>query len=880
MAQNAPFKLGFLLPKAEREKMEKKENSNDGERSENNCNRFHESIQTVKDNILRIIENKDTRPLGDKAIVKNEVNKKNFAQKKKGVWNSIQSFHTSLGSVRLEGMLQMHVDKNIRDKFPNLDEGEKETKVRDLLRNAGFKYLTSDELRDFRSSLAELQVDEAITRIMQGRAGLLLRNLRCKENKKFKMGRFQFLKGILSDNFLPYCQDKDHPHVQRCHDGETDSILLYPGEEKLHVVIIEAKSEEKDKEGRINKKTIEEGLDQLRRDVILIHNLLPDIPKEKLDIKFFLALPSKEAKEYGFCDKCLNHIITKEHLTGTKESSTELRRKLRIQDSNEKVKLNDDEEISHSQDLLLTAASRFIDQQQNVVYDKELQNFVIKFENGMENLIVFDDDQSESVGVAEKNPKITNFIFRGAPGTGKTLLAIRTIQDLLKRHHTLGRKKIYIYALAARGMNQGKTSKLLTVFQENITIPKYLETENIDIKIFCGDFVELCKEYSDEHFKGVLDLKAIVFLRRKLTEQHSDAQVILFIDELEINETWDSAKVWDEISLTVIDTNYVKPNPQIDQARQFNMLKWVALPKHQLMAEFPGLLPSDNSDLILAFNPGTSQTNDFALAENPRNFGEDNNDEEWFSTLPERQLHPVLCEFRSPMRVKGNIPENCYIKHLTLRYRNSYNIQKFTKFIMENMGTEAGESRVASNEGDIPVWIDIGRYTDEEGPGNLALALNELLSLSTKYGNGNILLHEDPDKYDMKDEETGHIQKPLRVFAEQIKGLENPRRIEVADDSRGCDEECVIYVGGGDLEAFCRAKQWLGIITFYGGIYENGDNSEYDDNLFVQMKKSRGEIYKDYKEVLTQAVDEGFLIKLNQYLGPDFNSAAAESGPY
>ena len=63
MAQNAPFKLGFLLPKAEREKMEKKENSNDGERSENNCNRFHESIQTVKDNILRIIENKETMPL-------------------------------------------------------------------------------------------------------------------------------------------------------------------------------------------------------------------------------------------------------------------------------------------------------------------------------------------------------------------------------------------------------------------------------------------------------------------------------------------------------------------------------------------------------------------------------------------------------------------------------------------------------------------------------------------------------------------------------------------------------------------------------------------------------------------------------------------------
>ena len=99
MAQNAPFKLGFLLPKAEREKMERK-------RREINCS-FHETIQTGKDNILRIIENKETRPLGDKATVKNEVNKKTFAQKKKGIWNSIQSFHTSLGSVRLEGMLQI-----------------------------------------------------------------------------------------------------------------------------------------------------------------------------------------------------------------------------------------------------------------------------------------------------------------------------------------------------------------------------------------------------------------------------------------------------------------------------------------------------------------------------------------------------------------------------------------------------------------------------------------------------------------------------------------------------------------------------------------------------------------------------------------------------
>ena len=43
---------------------------------------------------------------------------------------------------------RLAVKYSIRDKFPNIDEVEKETKVKDLLKNAGFKYLTPDEMRE------------------------------------------------------------------------------------------------------------------------------------------------------------------------------------------------------------------------------------------------------------------------------------------------------------------------------------------------------------------------------------------------------------------------------------------------------------------------------------------------------------------------------------------------------------------------------------------------------------------------------------------------------------------------------------------------------------------------------------------------------------
>ena len=138
--------------------------------------------------------------------------------------------------------------------------------------------------------------------------------------------------------------------------------------------------------------------------------------------------------------------------------------------------------------------------------------------------------------------------------------------------------------------------------------------------------------------------------------------------------------------------------------------------------------------LILTFNPGTSQQNDYAIAENPRD---------------KLRSKPEAGDYRSPFTKDGNDfsvrlfmgMENLFQKHLTLRYRSSSNIQKLTRFLMNsmdsfaltNMQPETGEIDMAPIEGDIPVWFDIGRYTDDEGPGNLKIALEKMLSISQKF---------------------------------------------------------------------------------------------------------------------------------------------------
>ena len=101
----------------------------------------------------------------------------------------------------------------------------------------------------------------------------------------------------------------------------------------------------------------------------------------------------------------------------------------------------------------------------------------------------------------------------------------------------------------------------------------------------------------------------------------------------------------------------------------------------------------------------------------------------------------------------------------------------------------------------------------------------------------------------------------------------------MADSARGGSEECVIYVGSGDCEAFSRTKQWLGIITCYRGLH-GISNEEIRTKEIMQvgakLRTGMVQIYKHYKETLLKAVKAGLLIDLTEELG--FNAAATKSG--
>ena len=203
-------------------------------------------------------------------------------------------------------------------------------------------------------------------------------------------------------------------------------------------------------------------------------------------------------------------------------------------------------------------------------------------------------------------------------------------------------------------------------------------------------------------------------------------------------------------------------------------------------------------------------------------------------------------DFRSSMTIIDQIPSDIFFtKHLKFRYRNTLNIQKLTKFIGEQMGITTEEEHVPPITGDIPVWIDLGDCNDV----NIFKAnLKSLLEMSKHFNEqSRILLYEEYNKF-------GQILVMHNEFGNIYNYIENDLNHlnkQHAEHFRGNEMDSVIYVGGGSLEAFSRAKHWLGIITYY-------DKSKH--NLFPHGTSDWSE--KFYRKCLSLAVERGLLRKL------------------
>ena len=106
-----------------------------------------------------------------------------------------------------------------------------------------------------------------------------------------------------------------------------------------------------------------------------------------------------------------------------------------------------------------------------------------------------------------------------------------------------------------------------------------------------------------------------------------------------------------------------------------------------------------------------------------------------------------------------------------------------------------------------------------------------------------------------------------------------------ADEYRGCETDSVIYVGGGNIEAFSRAKVWLGIITFYGNIEKTLVEKRYDKydttdskhftfhaglSVFPVNDIHRTQNYDIYRKGLIEATKLGLVHKLDLSDEPGF----------
>ena len=237
--------------------------------------------------------------------------------------------------------------------------------------------------------------------------------------------------------------------------------------------------------------------------------------------------------------------------------------------------------------------------------------------------------------------------------------------------------------LASKGSASNRSpSKLIAFFKENIVVPHNLETE-----IICDNLRSIYEKYSDDQSIGVRDSRMIGFLKRKLAEYHN-GQVILFVDELE--NCGDEVRYWD----------FGKMDDLVPNNSTTPLNAWM----------LPEAGPGPKAALILVFNPGTSQVNAMI-----RHHFDQRGGRGWMGFEIE------------PLMKHEWVPKTFFKKHLTLRYRNSLNIQKFTKFLMDSMGAgtgeihmgplmgpETGEIHMGPLLGDLPFWIDIGCYTKEK----------------------------------------------------------------------------------------------------------------------------------------------------------------------
>ena len=604
-------------------------------------NEFITSIQNM-------CQSKQTKSFDSVAQkLSDEVNRKFISWKGKPtmIWKSIQRFHSDHAKFKLKE-LQFQIMKEVKENHPDKTNSEVDEIVKKLLKDGGFYSKHSKDRDQYLSEKAEHKVDEAISLIMLGHPGLLIRGLKC-EGKTVKnkngveiIGTFSHLKEFLGDDIAPNCKGEcGGKHQNECYNFEADIVLIYPTPDgKINVVLIEVKRSTDPQ--KISENLITEALVQLKKDTKFMLQLLPDVPSENMKINTFLALP--ETDDNVVADMfTLNQIPTAfmgNILTKTDFDSNKFRDKLKLNFCQSVVGGEITENVN-----FIRACARIRGHQNLTISNKEQKVWMLKYEENIEKqLIMFDEEQREVLNNFESNHDIKHFAFRGGSGTGKTIVALKCIDLLKRRYIKQGHTDIFVYALTCQEEpDRGTLLPLLQDFRDNISsCPTRCET----MQELVSDFENLPIENLDQSIWHLTTWKSgptdLVDRLQSLVESlkfiHQGNPIILFLDEIYESESH---------NLLGFDFSKFGVN---------------------------GLL-----NIVMVFNPIL-------------------------------QTHHSNDELEVPIHEPSSV--GLITKTFVKRYRNSEKIQRLTKFVGNKLDIylKTDEENASCVPGKYPVYIDLG----------------------------------------------------------------------------------------------------------------------------------------------------------------------------